>query len=251
MFKLKILTILTVALTFALSVSAYALTLEDANKVFNDYDKDITNIQKSIDMYNQIILENDAPQIQYKAYNMLSKAYLTLGDQSKLTHTNTLKDYQAGEAAAKKAIALNPKGAQGYFWCAANIGRISQYKGVINSLFMLPDFKKYLGKAYALDKNNYNVLEAYGEMYYELPWIAGGSDSKALDYLNRSLKVDPNFTLSMAIMGKVYIKDDKYDQAREILNKVLTFTTPTFRADWAMFDKPLAQKLLDSIKNKK
>ncbi len=249
MLKGKTIAATIVMLLFA--VRAFALTIGDAEKVFNDYDKDISNIQKSITMFKQIIKDSKDQGTRYQAYIDESKAYLTMGDQAVPTHTDALKDYEAGEAAARKASEVNPKGAMGYFWRAANIGRVSQYKGVLNSLFMLPDFKKYLGKAYAIDKTDKNVLEAYGEMYYELPWIVGGSDKKAIEFLNDSLKSDPNFTLPMAIMGKVYIKEDQYGKARDILNKVLTYKTPTFRADWAMFDKPLAQKLLDSIKGKK
>ncbi|MCL4557478.1 MAG: hypothetical protein M1491_02395 [Deltaproteobacteria bacterium] len=244
-------TMIAVAIVLLFSVKSFAFTIGDAEKVFNDYDRDVSNLQKSIAMFEQIAKESKDPNVTYQAYVDESRAYLSLGDQAKLTHTDALKDYEAGKAASMKAIEVNPGGAMGYFWHAANIGRVSQYKGVLNSLFMLPDFKKYLGKAYAIDKTDMNILEAYGEMYYELPWIAGGSDKKALEFLNESLKSDPNFTLSMAIMGKVYIKEDQYDKARDILEKVINYTTPTYRADWAMFDKPLAQRLLDSIKGKK
>lgn len=249
MLRLKTLLVLSIALLF--TVNARAVTLSDAENVFNNYDKDITDLQKSLDLFDQVITGTTDQNIISQAYCDIARTYLTMGDQAKLTHTDALKDYEAGQAAADKAIKADPKSAMGYFWYAANIGRVGQYKGVLNSLFMLPDFKKYLGKAYAIDKNNYNILEAYGEMYYELPWIVGGSDTKALDYLNASLKNEPNFTLAMAIIGKVYIKEDKYDEAREILEKVIHYKTPSFRADWALFDKPLAQRLLDSIKDKK
>lgn len=249
MFKLKTLMIMIVNIFFAVNV--YALTLSDAQAVFNDYDKDINNLQKSITMFEQIAKESKDPKVVSSAYCDESRAYLTMGDQAKLTNTDALKDYEAGKTAADKAIKADPSNAMGYFWMAANIGRIGQYKGVLNSLFMLPDFKKYLGKAYEINKTDPNILEAYGEMYYELPWIAGGSDKKALEYLNESIKNDPNFTLSMVIMGKVYIKDGNYDKAREILEKVINYKTPSYRADWLMSDKPLAQKLLDSIKDKK
>lgn len=249
MYKLK--TMMVIALTLLFTVNARALSLSDAENVFNDYDKDITNLQKSMGMFEQVIKESKDPKIISQAYCDEARTYLTMGDQSKPAHTDALKSYEAGQVAAGEAIKADPANAMSYFWYAANIGRVGQYKGVLNSLFMLPDFKKYLGKAYAIDKTDENVLEAYGEMYYELPWIVGGSDKKALDFLNNSLKSDPNFTLSMAIMGKVYIKENEYGKAREILEKVISYKTPSFRADWAMFDNPLAQKLLDSIKDKK
>ncbi|MGC8685024.1 MAG: tetratricopeptide repeat protein [bacterium] len=248
MFKLKV--SLIVAMCFMFVMNAHALTLSDAEAVFNNYDKDISNLQKSITMFEQVAKESGDPKVKSMAYCDESRAYLTMGDQAKLTNTDALKDYEAGKAAANNAIKADPDNAMGYFWMSANIGRIGQYKGVLNSLFMLPDFKKYLGKAYEINKTDPNILEAYGEMYYELPWIAGGSDKKALEYLNASLKNDPNFTLPMVIMGKVYIKQGEYDKAREILEKVINYKTPSYRADWLMSDKPLAQKLLNSINPK-
>ncbi len=248
---LRLKAIVVIAIMLLLTVNAHAVTLSDAENLFNNYDKDIANLQKSMDMFEQVITGTTDPKIISQAYCDEARTYLTMGDQAKLTNTDALKDYEAGQSAAGQAIKADPNNAMAYFWYAANIGRVGQYKGVLNSLFMLPDFKKYLGKAYAIDKTDPNILEAYGEMYYELPWIVGGSNSKALDYLNASLKSDPNFTLSMAIMGKVYIKEDEYGKAREILEKVINYKTPSARADWAMSDKPLAQKLLDSIKDKK
>jgi|YelNatPaOPRAMG01_1025707.scaffolds.fasta_scaffold01248_13 tetratricopeptide (TPR) repeat protein len=248
---LKLKTILLVGILFLSAVNAHAVTLADAEAVFNNYDKDITNLQKSLGMFEQVITGTTDQKIISQAYCDIARTYLTMGDQAKLTNTDALKDYEAGKEAADKAIKADPSSAMGYFWYAANIGRIGQYKGVLNSLFMLPDFKKYLGKAYEINKTDPNILEAYGEMYYELPWIAGGSTTKALEYLNASLKSDPNFTLSMVIIGKVYIKEGEYDKARKILEKVINYNTPSFRADWLMSDKPLAQKLLDSIKDKK
>ncbi len=248
---LKVKTIMALAIMLLFAGNAFALTLNDAESVFNDYDKDITNLQKSITMFDQVIKASKDQKLVSQAYCDESRTYLTMGDQAKLTKTDALKDYESGKAAADQAMKADPDNAMGYFWYAANLGRVSQYKGVLNSLFMVPDFKKYMGKAYAIDKTDKNILEAYGEMYYELPWFIGGSDSKAVDFLDRSLKSDPNFTLPMAILGKVYIKEGDYGKARDILNKVIDYKTPTFRADWAMYDKPLAQKLLNSIKDKK
>ena len=243
--------IMMVIMTFVFAVKSYAFTLKEAEDVFYDYDKGLSYLQKSIDMFDQIVKESKDTNVLYEAYWMQSRVYLTLGDQAEPTHTDALKDYEAGKAAGEQAIKINPKGAMGYFWYAANLGRMGQVKGILNSLFMLPTFRKNLDEAYRLAPNEPEVLEAYGEMYNQLPWIAGGSASKAIDYFKRSLKSDPNFTLSMAEMGSAYINDGKYEQAREILEKVMNFETPTYRGDWVWYDKPLAKRLLDSIKDKK
>ena len=248
--KTKIAFLTAFFITVLFSVSAHAVTIDEANKVFNDYDKDITNIQKSITMYEQIISESKDNTIIFQAYIGESRAYETSGDQAKLTHTSPQNDYEQGMIAAQRAIKIDPNNAMGYYWYAGNIGRETEYKSLLDAVMVLPVFRKYMDKAYSLDKANADILEGFGEMYYELPWIVSGSNTKAIDFLTRSLKLDPNLTLSMVILGKVYIREDNYDQARQILMKVMNFKTPTYRADWVMYDKPLAQKLLDSIKDK-
>jgi tetratricopeptide (TPR) repeat protein len=251
MLKIKLAVLSIFALIVITPVSSYAVTFGDAESVLNDYDNDISNLQKSIILFEQVIRESKDRDTIYNAYVGEARAYETMGDQPKLTNTSPLDDYEQGKAAAQLAIQINPTGAMGYYWYAGNSGREGEYRGVLNSLIGLPEFQKYLKKAYELDRTNADILEAYGETYYELPWIAGGSDKKALDFISRSLKSDPNLTLSMTIMGKIYIREGKYEQARKILMKAINYKTPTYRCDWAMFDKPLAQKLLDSIKDKK
>lgn len=250
MLKTKVMILLFFAFTLVYPAYAYAVTLREAQSVFDNYDKDITNIQRAIDMFNQVITESKDKRTIYEGYVGLARAYETMGDQSKLTQTSSFNDYEQGMAMAKSAIRVNPNGAMGYYWYAANLGRKSEVQGVLNSLISLPEFKKNLHKAYELDKTNADILEAYGEMYYELQWVVSDSNGKTLDFLNRALTSDPHLTLAMAMKGKVLIREGKYQQAKKILTAVINFKNPTYRADWAMYDRPLAQKLLDSIKDK-
>ncbi len=224
-----------------------AFTIEDAERTFNDYDKNIMNLKRSIDMFNRIIEESKDPHVIYKAYWMQSRAYATMGDYPMLTGTDALNDYEAGKLSAAKAIKIKSDGEKGYFWYAVNLGKTGQLRGVLNALFMLPEFLRYLDKAYKLNPDDPWVLVAYGALYYNLPWIIGGSDFKALHYLEKALASEPDFTVAMVLMGKVYIKEDRYHKARQILEKVIYCTTPSSRADWFMSDLPAAQKLLASI----
>jgi tetratricopeptide (TPR) repeat protein len=250
MFKARVAFLSVIAFIFVHSISAYAVTLREAEDVFNNYDKEISNLQRSIDMFNQVITESKDNSTIYQAYVGQARAYETMGDQAKLTQTSAFNDYEQGMAMAKKAIQVNPKGAMGYYWYAANLGRKTEVQGVLNSLISLPEFKKNLGKAYELDKTNPDILEVYGEMYYELQWVVSDSNGKAMDFINRSLKSNPHLTLAMVIKGKILIREGKYQQARKVLTEAINFKTPLYRADWAMYDRPLAQKLLDSIKDK-
>jgi tetratricopeptide (TPR) repeat protein len=243
--------LLWLVLLLVFSLNVHAATIEQANQIFYNYDIDISNIQKSIDMYNQIIKENSSPAILYEAYYRIAMAYLTMGDFANLDHTDALKDYEAGKNAAQKAIELNPNGSDGYFWYAGNMGRIAERENFLKALLILSEFTKYLNKAYELNPKSLFVLESYAEMYYRLPWAFGGSDSKSIEYAQKALKIDPHYTMPLTTLAKVYISEGKYDMARKVLEEVLNFKNPSYRAGWVMYDKPLAQKLLNSIKNEK
>ncbi|MGB9735193.1 MAG: tetratricopeptide repeat protein [bacterium] len=227
------------------------VTLEQANEVFSNYDKNIENLQKAIDLYKQVIGSSTSKEIKAKAYANIAMAYLTMGDFAKLSHTNALNDYEEGKKAAQKAIEIDPDESDGYFWYAGNLGRMAQLKSFMSALLILPEFTKYLKKAYELNPNSLFVLEAYAEFYLQLPEVFGGSKKKSIEYAERALKIDPHYTMPFTTLAKVYISEGKYDIARGLLEKVINFKDPSYRAGWVMYDKPLALQLYDSIKDKK
>ena len=243
--------LLCLILLSALSPNAFAATIEQVNQVFYNYDKDIANIQKAIGMYKAIIQDTRDPTVLYQAYTGMSMAYLTLGDFAHLDHTDAVKDYEAGKRAAWKAIAINPKGSDACFWYAGNIGRLAQRQFFLKAVLVLPTFLVYLSRAHQLDPKSLFVLEAYAELYYQLPGAFGGSDEKSIQYIHEVLKIDPRYTMPLTTLAKVYISEGRYAEARNVLDRVLQFNDPSYRAGWVMYDIPLAHKLLDSIKDKK
>lgn len=250
-FKQLFLLFCVLILTLPDTTMAKDLTLEQANQTFSNYDINIQNLKKAITLYKQIIESSHSNALKAKAYANMSMAYLTMGDFSQLSHTNALKDYEEGKKAAQKAIELNTYESDGYFWYAGNLGRIAQRKNFMAALFILPEFTKYLKKAYELNPNSLFVLEAYAEFYFQLPKAFGGSNTKSIEYAERALKIDSHYTMPYTTLAKVYISEEKYDIARKLLEKVIDFKDPSYRAGWVMYDRPLAKKLYQSIKDKK
>ena len=93
--------LLGLILLSALGPNARAETIEQANQVFYNYDRDIANIHKAIVLYEQVIEENKDPVVLSTAYTQIAMADLTMGDFADLTHTDALKDYEAGKLAAR------------------------------------------------------------------------------------------------------------------------------------------------------
>ncbi len=248
--KKKIIMLIVLAVVTAAGPNARAATIDQANTVFYNYDKDIANIQTAIDMYTRIAHSTDDSSLLYQAYYRLGMAYLTLGDFAHLDHTDAVKDYEAGKQAAWKAMQINPDGSEACFWYAGNIGRIAQREFFLKAVLVLPAFLKYLSRAHRLDPKSLFVLEAYAELYYQLPGAFGGSDEKSIGYIKEALKIDPRYTMPLTTLAKVYISEGRYAEARDVLNRVLQFKDPSYRAGWVMYDKPLARKLLESIRDK-
>jgi hypothetical protein len=53
-----------------------------------------------------------------------------------------LEAYEQGRQAARRAAEAAPKNARAHFWYATNAGRWGQTKGVLRSLFLLPEVRR-------------------------------------------------------------------------------------------------------------
>ena len=179
----------------------------------------------------------------------LAKIYFTYGDNSK-SKDKKLYWYNKGKTKAKESMEKFPDVAEGHFWYAANLGRIGQVKGVLNSLGLAPTIKKEFEKTLNFNPKHTGALDGLAVFYYEIPPLIGGSLSKSLNYLNKAIQIDPNYTVAYLDIAKVYIKKKKYNKARYYLNKVINMKNPTHPADYYLEDKPEAKRLLKKIENK-
>ena len=226
--------------------NAYQLALQGSTA-----SEAITNIRKAITMCESYIKANPGDKIgNAQAYGIMAYGYFNIGE----FQTNTddqLKSYTAGKDASQKVIDLEPESWDGWAWYANNLGRISQLKGVIKSLFLLDPFKKHLFKAEKLSPDNPFILDAIGDMYRQLPWIAGGSMSKSKEYLERDAKADPNYTLAKLDLAITLLEDGKKEQAKQLLTEVVNAQNSSWRAHWLIWEKPKAEALLNNMDNYK
>ena len=105
-------------------------------------------------------------------------------------------------------------------------------------------------RALELDPKNTDIIYALAVVYRETPGFIGGDKKKAELYLNTAIIIDPNFTLPYLELAKLYARAKKYDEANEMLNKLLAMENPKYPADYFLKDKPKAIKLLAEIKEK-
>jgi hypothetical protein len=131
-----------------------------------------------------------------------------------------------------------------------HLGRIGQTKGVLNSLGMVPDIKREINRTLELDPRHTGAMDARAMLYFELPGLFGGDLNKSLAALNQGLAIDSNYTILYVDMARVLIKKKDFEKARWYLNRCLIVTEPTYPADFAIDDKPDAERLLKEIENK-
>ncbi|MCL5276587.1 MAG: hypothetical protein M1517_02205 [Deltaproteobacteria bacterium] len=202
-----------------------------------------TNIRRGIKTCEDYITTHpDDTQGRANAYVIMAQAYFNLGEYS-APYDEKIKDYTAGEGAAQHVIDLVPGTWAGWAWYAINLGRISQMKGVLKSLFLLGPFRRHVFRAEKLAPNSAFVLDAIGIMYRQVPWIAGGDIGKSEKYLEKSVEVDPGYTLGELDLAITLLEEGKDDRAQTMLLHVINAREPSWKAHWQIWERPKAEAL--------
>jgi tetratricopeptide (TPR) repeat protein len=208
------------------------------------------NLNKSIELHEKALgMGGLSKEEQVRVHCDISLAYLRLGDLGKKPDA-MVRDYEKGRAAASKGIALDPRHADAHFWEAANQASIGSARGVLNSLFMVPELKEKLGKVLKMNPNHHFARDTLAKIFHEVPGLMGGSDSRAEKELLEIMKRDPNWTPSMITLGNFYADKGKYDEARKWYQKVLDAKKSSKPHDLWKFNKPDAKKGLKRIEGK-
>ena len=179
-----------------------------------------------------------------------SYVYFLVGDVRAQSTDDKLAAYDKGREMGKRAVELAPKSPEAHVWYGINTGRWGQTKGIMRSLFLLPTVREEVDATLALDPKNLRALALQGNVFFEVPRIAGGDREKAEAVFRKTLEIDPHFTNARIDLARVLIANSRYADARGELQKVLDEKTPQNIADWTAKDAPRARQLLESIKGK-
>jgi len=93
-------------------------------------------------------------------------------------------------------------------------GMLAHYGGIFSKAIDGLAVKPNLDKAQKLQPNSATVLFGLGSFYLLAPKIAGGNKSKAQEYFNQALKLDPLFAdvyVRFAQLAKIKGDEQKYD----------------------------------------
>jgi tetratricopeptide (TPR) repeat protein len=181
--------------------------------------------------------------------NLLALAQIAFlyGDVRAKTTEDKLEAYEQGRQAAERAAAVAPRNARAHFWYATNAGRWGQTKGVLRSLFLLPEVKRGMQTALDLDPRFPPAYVLAGTVYYDVPGLFGGDLEKSEQLFRKGLEVDGRLTALRVGLARTLIKRGRIADARRELQAVLDEKAPSNVADWTLKDSPQARALLDSL----
>lgn len=158
----------------------------------------------------------------YEAAWKLSKFNYYLGaheadDKAKLDA------FREGIAAAQTAIKLAPDKPDGHFWLAANLGGRGEVQGTLLALPDIPEIRREMETVIKLDES-YEGGSAYlalGQIDLELPELMGGDRKRAVEELEKGVKVADDNALLRLRLAEAYYETKRPADARAQAQAIL------------------------------
>lgn len=177
----------------------------------------------------------------------VASTYFDLADDLLTEESKRREAYAAGAKAAKQAFELDESNADAHFFHAANLGSAERLRGVTNAAMVVQEIKHCAMRAIELNPQHAQALQMMGGLLMELPWILGGDEKKAQEYLERAIAADGSFTNARVLVAKIYNKQNRLEDAKKQLEAVIHADHPHYRFAWERQYKPAAQRMLNEL----
>jgi tetratricopeptide (TPR) repeat protein len=148
---------------------------------------------------------------------------------------------ERGTAAGRTASTIEPSRPEGFFWMAANMGALAESYGLRQGIKYRGDIKNALEKVLMIDPafQKGSADRALGRWYFKVPGLFGGSKTKSVEHLQKSLTYDPNSTASHYFLAETLLDMNRKDEARAELQKVID---APIEPEWAPEDRDFKDK---------
>lgn len=161
----------------------------------------------------------------YEAAWKLARAAFFVGDR---TDNDTERDdmFREGIQAGKAAVQLQPNKPDGHFWLGANYGGNAAHS-TLSNLSSFQDIKGEMETVLKLDESyqGYSTYLGLGRLYLGAPKVLGGDVRKAIEYLEKGVKFNPNNTVMRYYLAEAYKADNRDADAKKQIETILS-TTP-------------------------
>ncbi len=128
-----------------------------------------------------------------------------------------------GESAGKIASKIAPDKPEGYFWYGANIGEQAKRAPLTKGLTSITEIRTAMNKVIEIQPD-YQGASAYDALaQIELNTaLVGGSDEKAVEYLEKAISLNENNTYLHLHLGQAYLAVNRKTEAKKQLEIVLS-----------------------------
>jgi len=161
----------------------------------------------------------------YEAAWKLARAAFFVGDR---TDNDSERDdmFREGTMAGKAAVQLQPNKPEGHFWLGANYGGTAAHS-MLSNLSSFQDIKGEMEAVLKLDESyqGYSAYVGLGRLYLQAPKVLGGDVAKAIEYLEKGIKLNPNNTVMRFHLAEAYVTNHRNADAKKQIETIIA-TTP-------------------------
>ncbi len=148
---------------------------------------------------------------------------------------------EQGIDAARRAAVVRPDRPEGHFWMAANMGALAEGFGLRAGLRYRGPVKEALEKSLSVDPAYLDggADRALGRWYARVPRLFGGSLTKSVEHLQRSLGYRADSIASRFFLAETFLEMNRREDARRELNAVIA---APFHPDWTPEEREFKQQ---------
>ena len=170
------------------------------------------DFQGAIGQFEAAIASDDRDA---RAHYLLARAAVyTAGALPSDDETGREALFERAADAAQRATRLAPDDAAAHFEVARALGRLAQYRGVLQSLNLASRVSSALDRTLELDPEHAGAWHARGLFHHDVPWIAGGRGGLVLPSFERAIAIEPGEITHRLAFARVLV--DRGDEARAL-----------------------------------
>ncbi len=135
------------------------------------------------------------------------------------------KAFEDGAQAGRIASRVEPNKPDGYFWYGANLGEQAKISPVTVGVKSIDDIKEAMNKVIEIDPKyqNASAFDALAQVEMETSGMLGlgGKPEKAVEYLEKGLKIEDDNSYLHLHLAEAYLAVGKKDEAKKQLEFIL------------------------------
>lgn len=210
-----------------LSIAAAALlTVASAQLSVGEGHIDEGRFAEAVETFQRLI---DGNPNNVRAQILFARASVYWADSLPSGESAAKEDlFAKAAAAAEKAVELAPNDADAHFEVARALGRLAQFRGVLQSLNLAGRVSAALDAALAANPNHGPSWHARALFHRDVPWIAGGRSSRVIPSFQSAIAAEPDAITHRVELARAYLAAGEVALAREQLDVALSLTARTY-----------------------